>query len=154
VLGPALAGSGDTCSEKVEIWPFSGRLCDLLGPSRLVIVETYPAECYGRIGVAFPRSRPGQKSGKRLQRDRSSQAGALIDWAARRQVRLDPELQAQLGDGFGPAASGEDRFDALAGLLGMLDLLLSIRLDFEPQGARLRDIEGWIFGMPVPEDAV
>jgi hypothetical protein len=78
----------------------------------------------------------------------------LIDWAARRQVRLNPDLQAQLGDGFGPGADGEDRFDAVAGLLGILDLLLAARKDYEPEGARLRDIEGWILGMPITEDAV
>jgi hypothetical protein len=97
VLGPALVGASDPSPEKIGIWPFSGRLCDLLGPSRLVVVETYPAECYRRIGIAFPRPQSGQKTGKRVQRDRSDQAPATT--GLRRQARLNPDLQAQLGDG-------------------------------------------------------
>jgi hypothetical protein len=42
VLAPALNdGKG------VLLWPFDGDIGDLLQPGKIVLVETYPAECYG-----------------------------------------------------------------------------------------------------------
>ena len=42
VLAPAL------CDDKsVVLWPFDGTLDELLKPGNVLIVETYPAECYG-----------------------------------------------------------------------------------------------------------
>jgi hypothetical protein len=41
VLAPALR-EGD-----VSLWPFDGRLLDLLKAGKIIIAETYPAECYG-----------------------------------------------------------------------------------------------------------
>jgi hypothetical protein len=49
--------------------------------------------------------------------------------------------------GFGSGTTGEDQFDALAGLLGMLDVLLSEGNALEPSEYSLRHIEGWIFGL-------
>ena len=50
-------------------------------------------------------------------------------------------------DGFGPSASGEDRFDAVVGLIGMLEYLSGKKQFFEPETDEIRQIEGWIFGL-------
>ena len=42
VLTPALGSD-----KSVVLWPFDGSLDQLLKPGNVVIVETYPAECYG-----------------------------------------------------------------------------------------------------------
>ena len=144
VLGPALR-SGDT---DVAIWPFAGSLFDLFRPGRIVIVETYPAEFYTHLGVRFAR-RPGERSGKRVQHDRAANAPALLAWARAAHVRLTPELRTELREGFGPSAKGEDRFDAVIGSFGMLNVVLQRRLPGDPTDDDIRRVEGWILGQAI-----
>jgi hypothetical protein len=145
VLGPALR-SGDT---DVAIWPFAGPLFDLFRPGRIVIVETYPAEFYTHLGVRFAR-RAGERSGKRVQHDRAANASALLTWARTAHVRLTPELRTELRKGFGASAEGEDRFDAVVGLFGMLNVVLQHRPPGDPiKDDVVRKIEGWILGQLV-----
>jgi hypothetical protein len=129
-----------------SLWPFHGTLADLLAPGRVVVAETYPAEFYGHFGVSFPASRPGRRSGKRVQADRRANAPALLARAAQLGVAVDAALQAAILDGFGPSPDGEDPFDAVVGLVGMLNVLLGGRASGEPATADVRNIEGWIFG--------
>jgi hypothetical protein len=146
VLGLAL------CSElNVVVWPFSGSLFKLFRPGRVVIAETYPAEFYTHLGVRFPTSRRSEKSGKRVQRDRAANAPMLLAWARTAHVRLASALRAELQDGFGTSADGEDRFDATVGLLGMLNVVLKRRPPGEPDDEVARRIEGWILGQAVEE---
>ncbi len=130
----------------VSIWPFSGKLEGLLGSGRVVVAETYPAEFYTHLGVGFSPRRSGGKSGKRSQQDRQANAAALCYWAAQAGVALTPELEAELRDGFGASADGEDRFDAVVGLFGMINVILGNRLPGEPEDEAIRVIEGWILG--------
>jgi hypothetical protein len=109
-------------------------------------VEVYPAELYNRLGVQFTHARRGSKSGKRNQADRANQAAALIGWASANQLTLEPELDRSIQSGFGSSAEGEDRFDAVAGLFGMLDALLHPDRWSEPESERILRFEGWIFG--------
>jgi hypothetical protein len=139
VLAPGLRQGGDHAA---VIWPFSGRLVDLLQPGATVLAETYPAEYYAHLGVRFsPRT-----GGKRAQAARRANAAALMNWVEQAGLDLVPELGAALESGFGPRPEGEDAFDAVVGLFGMLNLLLGLRPLDEPVGARLRKIEGWILG--------
>jgi hypothetical protein len=101
--------------------------------------------------VRFSGPHPGGKSGKRCQEDRARSGPALLAWADRAGVRLAPELVGMILDGFGPRPDGEDRFDAVVGLFGMLNLALGLRPIAEPAGADLRQIEGWILGQSVLE---
>jgi hypothetical protein len=48
--------------------------------------------------------------------------------------------------GSGTGASGEDRFDAVVGLLGMLNVVLGRRPSGEPDDPLVRRLEGWILG--------
>jgi hypothetical protein len=144
VLAPALRQAGD--SPSVAIWPFSGHLSDLLQPGATVLAETYPAEYYAPLGVKFSR----QTGGKRSQAARQGGASALLEWAERARLGLAPELRTTLQDGFGPAPAGEDAFDAVVGLFGMLNLVLGLRPLEEPAGRRVLKIEGWILGQSCP----
>ncbi len=142
VLGSALR-SGEL---DVAIWPFAGPLCGLFKPGRIIVAETYPAEVYTHLGVTFSKNKAGQKSGKRVQRDRAANAPRLLAWAATAQVELDPGLQVMLQDGFGASADGDDRFDATIGLFGMLNVVLGRQPPGDPEDERVRKIEGWILG--------
>jgi len=141
VIIPALRAS----DIDVAIWPFSGPLFDLFQAGRVIIAETYPAECYRHLGVTFPR-RSGQKSGKRVQASRKANAPALLAWTEIAQVDLDPALRNLIFDGFGPGPAGEDPFDATIGLFGMLNVLLKRRPPGPPDEAIMHPIEGWNLG--------
>src|SRR5207248_4937610 len=77
VIAPAL------CSDRPPVlWPFDGCLNDLLKPGNIVIVETYPAECYGWFfenGV----------NGKGKLEVRTKASSALVKWAVEANVNLD-----------------------------------------------------------------
>ncbi len=120
-----------------RLWPFDGDLAILsrLGP---VLAETYPAEAYGHIGLRF-----GPMS-KRSPIARASFAPRLHQWAAAHRVSFTRALAAAIDDGFGPAAGGDDQFDALLGLLGMIEVADGRRAD-APTGID-RVWEGWILG--------
>lgn len=127
------------------IWPFSGRLADLLAAGRLVLAEAYPAEFYHHLALAFPR----QVGGKRRQAGRQHNAPRLLAWVANLEVTLDEGLRAAIIAGFGPAPDGEDAFDACVGALGMVHGLVGERPLPEPTDAQICQIEGWILGQAI-----
>jgi hypothetical protein len=135
VLVPALQHAN------AAIWPFSGKLVDVLSSAQLILAETYPAEFYTHLGISFPVN-----TGKRSQNGRLANAPLLLNWATHNQVDISPDLTWAISDGFGSDASGEDQFDAVVGLLGMVNLLLGNRPVSEPSDPAIRQIEGWIFG--------
>jgi hypothetical protein len=137
VLAPALEKRKD-----VYIWPFAGPLEDLLARDGVVVAESYPAEFYSHLGLAF---RPG-RDGKRHRAARAANADALLAWAATNPVTFSDELVDALRDGFGETATGEDRFDAVVGLVGMLNVLLGNRPAGDPPDEATRRVEGWILG--------
>ena len=136
LLAPAMASSSPP-----KIWPFDGRLSELLGRPGVVVAETYPAEVYRHLDLAI---RSGGKS-KRCQSHRAADASALRAWARANRVRLTRRLWAAIRDGFGASKDGEDRFDAVVGLFGMLNVVLGNRPSGEPEDDTTR-IEGWILG--------
>jgi hypothetical protein len=155
VLVPALSAHADpgtgsisktSAGRRFAIWPFSGPLESLLRPGSTVVVEIYPAEFYARLGVMFSARGKGSKSGKRDQGDRAAQATRLLTWASQRNLALEPGLERSILEGFGTSADGEDRFDAVIGLFGMLDVLSRRDPFIEPESDCIRAVEGWIFG--------
>jgi hypothetical protein len=140
LLAPGLA-RGD-----LALWPFDGPLADLLRPGRVVVAETYPAECYRHLGVRFAPPQAGASSGKRVQAARSARAQTLLGWASQAGVEIDPGLRAAIVAGFGASSDGEDRFDAVVGLLGLLNIVLGRRPPGDPTDPAIRHIEGWILG--------
>lgn len=141
VLIPALhQGHG------VTMWPFDGELAPLLDRGEVVIVETYPAEFYGHF-----QAHPGP-GGKRTRSGRAPACAALDAAADRLAVTLTGNARRALDDGFGDGADGEDRFDAFAGLVGMLNIVLGQRQPGPPStvGPEVIAVEGWIFGQEAP----
>jgi hydroxypyruvate reductase len=136
VLQPNLA--------QLSLWPFHGPLHTLLR-SGITVAETYPGEVYGQIGL--PRT---PRWSKRAQTGRASVAGPILSHIIRRGHTLAPGLQDSITDGFGPKPSGEDPFDALIGLLGMLDVLDGHRPSGAPDTSRVAQWEGWILGQSAP----
>jgi hypothetical protein len=135
VLAPAVGSD-----KSVVLWPFDGSLDSLLKPGNIVVVETYPAECY----CWFFQSEPLRGKGKLEVR---RQAGpALLKWAHSANVTLAPELRRTIEDGF----PNDDAFDATVGLFGMLEVILNRRNSGEPDDEGVRKIEGWIFGQCYP----
>lgn len=122
-----------------RLWPFDGSLASLSERAGLVLAETYPAEAYGHVGVVF-RSRES----KTRQEDRASKADAIVGWASRYEVHLSSSARALIADGFGADKAGEDRFDALLGLCGMIEVVSGRRVEGgHPDGSVW---EGWIIG--------
>ena len=142
LLAPALLAKKK--GVPVSIWPFDGCLAELLARPGLVVAETYPAESYRHLDLAIRRS----KRSKRRQSDRAEDAGPMNDWVRTNRVRLTDRLHAEIADGFGDDTDGEDRFDAVVGLFGMLDVVLGNSASGEPDDATTR-IEGWILGQPI-----
>jgi hypothetical protein len=135
LLAPALRTGLD-----LGLWPFLGSLQELLARHQFVVAETYPAEFYRHFGLNL-------KGGKGDQAVRRSNAPPLLAWANAAGVDLDPTLRAQIKDGFGDDRRGDDRFDAVIGLFGMLNVVLGRRLSGEPAGDEdVHRIEGWILG--------
>lgn len=127
----------------LRFWPFHGRLADLARPGTLVLAETYPAECYRHIGLRLAGS-------KRRRAARAEAGVALAAWAEAAHVALMPDLADAIADGFGEDAAGEDRFDCVCGLFGVLNVLLRRRLEGYPDDPALLRWEGWVLGQTDP----
>jgi hypothetical protein len=133
-----------------KLWPFDGSLADLAAARGLVLAETYPAEAYGHVGVTFA---PGES--KRRQTDRARAMRGLETWAKSNSVSFSTPLAGSIADGFGPNSSGGDAFDALIGLLGMIEIADGRRAEGPLADERiLRVWEGWILGQEMPQLAV
>ena len=150
VLGPAARDP----EAGVALWPFEGAFGALLGSGKTVVVETYPAEFYGHLGVAWRTATAGGRSGKRWRDDRAANGPVLAGWAEEAGVGLDPDLGRLLGEGFGPGEAGEDPFDAVVGLLGMLNVVLGRRPAGDPVEEASRRVEGWILGQTAAPEPV
>lgn len=131
-----------------HLWPFDGSLSELAGRGGLVLAETYPAEAYGHVGVRF---KAGQS--KRRQSDRQSHAAVIRAWVASRDIHLGADAVDEIDNGFGADPNGEDRFDAMVGLLGMVEVVGGGRseclMPLLPEVAW----EGWILGQVSAADA-
>jgi hypothetical protein len=133
-LAPALAAGAP-----YAIWPFAGRLHGLLAPGRVALAEVYPAEALRHCGLIL-------RGSKRVQADRQVLSEALFAVMASRGVVASPALASLVAGGFGADAAGEDRFDSVIGLLGLIGVLDGARPDFVPDDPAVRDWEGWVLG--------
>ena len=137
VIQPALAAGLD-----VALWPFDGELNDLMSTREVTVAEVYPAEIYRHAG--FDRS----GWSKRRQSDRRRQGEKLVEWSEHLDLHWEPEMLDLVIDGFGPRSSGEDPFDAVVGLVGMLNVVGGFQPPGPPKGSPpfVRAVEGWILG--------
>ena len=133
-LAPALAAGAP-----LRLWPFAGGLHDLLRPGQLALAEVYPAESLRHLGLKLAGS-------KRAEAPRRALAPALRDAMAALHVTPDAALAEMIQAGFGTDAAGEDRFDSLIGLLGLIGVIDGKRPDFIPEDPMIRAWEGWVLG--------
>lgn len=127
----------------LHIWPFDGRLTELLTQPGIVIAETYPGEVYGHLELQIAAS----NKSKLNQEHRRQDAAQLLSWADKNQVQLTDALVSDIHNGFGDGPDGEDRFDATIGLFGMLNVIFGHRKSGEPATPTVRQTEGWILGL-------
>jgi hypothetical protein len=138
LLAPARRNGVD-----MAIWPFDGALADLMQAHRFVVAETYPGEVYGHLHLRLALRSHG---GKRRQGGRAACAALLLAWAERLRVTLTPALADDITAGFGADPGADDRFDAVIGLFGLVNVLCGARPSGEPEDPAVRRIEGWILG--------
>jgi len=123
------------------LWPFAGDLATLAQAPCVVMAETYPADAYRLVGAAF-----GPRESKRRQADRRPKAAAILGWADRHGVVFAEDAEHALRNGFGATASGEDPFDALLGLLAMIEVADGRHAERGALHDETDAWEGWILG--------
>src|SRR5579875_2121118 len=101
VLQRALGNGRD-----VALWPFHGSLETLFSTHQVTIVEAYPGEFKGHLGLGRTRW------SKRSSHDRAARGAELLGWARRHCVDIERELANWVLEGCGPGPGGEDPFDA------------------------------------------
>jgi hypothetical protein len=139
ILGPA-------SPTLLDLWPFSGPLADRIRPGRVVAAECYPTEYYPVLGINFSKRVRGSISGKRSPTERENASKAILTACQEAGLLLSDEVETQVRHGFGSRPSGEDAFDALVGLLGILFVLRGFLPETCPQDPTTTLIEGWILG--------
>ena len=87
---------------------------------RFVVAETYPGEVYGHLDL---RSALRADGGKRRQAARAACADRLLAWAERAKSRWRRRLRTDITGRLRPQSGADDRFDAVVGLFGMLNVL-------------------------------
>jgi hypothetical protein len=122
-----------------RLWPFEGGFRALLGPGRVVVAETYPAEALRQLGLVPAGS-------KRRVGDRAAYAPAVFAAMARLGVVPEASLSTVIEAGFGADAAGEDRFDSFLGALCVASVASGVRPDVIPDDPWIRQWEGWVLG--------
>ncbi len=140
LLSPALRAS----KLDIALWPFAGCLEDLLNNRSYVVAETYPADACVQLGLPPP----GRGWSKRRCEDRRRFASPLRERAENGSATLEASLIEALARGFGDQRDAEDQFDAVVGLLAMLQILAGTQPEGSPDDPVVRHIEGWILGQP------
>jgi hypothetical protein len=127
----------------VALWPFDGPLPALLdGRCGVVAAEAYPREYYRHLGPAA-RSRWS----KRRQDDRLAWVPGILAWARALAVGWHTGVRRRVEDGLSPGPDGEDEFDAVIGLLGVIAVVTGVIPSGEPYGdPAIATTEGWILG--------
>ena len=96
-------------------------------------------------GAADGELGPGvELPGRRAARSRGPEPGGGD--AGPRDGSRDGASERRVPDGFGADAPGEDRFDSVIGLLGLIGVLEGIRPDYVPEDPWIRRWEGWVLG--------
>jgi hypothetical protein len=135
VLVPAIKAG-----KNVLLWPFDGPLDELLQPGNVVICETYPAEYYRSIFSEPLKS-------KRKREFRRGISPALLNWATGKHITFETAVRQEIETGF--SHGDDDAFDAVIGLLGMLEVVTGNRRTCDPAEEEVIKLEGWIFGQSV-----
>lgn len=129
----------------LKVWPFDGTIEDLSQSANMIVAETYPGEVYHQLEL------PRRGWSKRKQAGRRHVAPMLEARITKRGYHLAEGFYELIKDGFTASLSGEDEFDALVGMLGMLDVVEGHRPEGFPTDPRTMQWEGWILGQAPSE---
>lgn len=127
----------------IGLWPFDGALLALLESRSAVIVETYPTEFYAHLGF---RLGDGKGNGKQSLSARQAVSKHLLTVAAQLACEFTEAAHEAVTGGFGPRRDGEDAFDAMVGVLGILKYLHASEPIDAPADPAVQSVEGWILG--------
>jgi len=127
----------------IGLWPFDGALLALLESRSVVIVETYPTEFYAHLGF---RLGGGKGNGKQSPSARQAVSKHLLTAAAQFGCEFTEAAHEAVTGGFGPRRDGEDPFDAMVGVLGILKCLHASEPIDAPADRAVQSVEGWILG--------
>lgn len=114
-----------------------------------VIAETYPAAAANLLGIRIPL--PGKTS----QVARKAAGVDITRVTETYGIAPSAELRVAIDDGFGPRKDGEDPFDALLGLLGMIAVATGAQatgIGTPDEPPYVRTVEGWILGVAARPD--
>jgi hypothetical protein len=129
----------------VVLWPFAGPLTTLLdGRGGIVAAEAYPREYYRHI-------RPAARTrwSKRRRGDRLAWVPGVLAWADSLGVSWEASVRRRVTAGLSPGPDGEDEFDAIVGLLGVIAVVTGALASGEPDDdPAIATTEGWILGRP------
>jgi hypothetical protein len=128
----------------VRYWPFHGPLTALLDgdPDTVVVTETYPREFYQHF-----RSGSGGRGSKTKREDRLRWIPGLFHCADALGVTWGSDILLRVEAGFSDDINGEDEFDAVVGLLGMIGVVSGAIESGEPRDdPAVTSVEGWILG--------
>jgi hypothetical protein len=146
--GWRLLGHARASGTGVALWPFDGPLPVLIDraararTARFVVAEAYPREFYRQIGAP-----PRQRWSKRRQVDRLDRVPALLAWAQALGVGWDAAIARRVAAGCADGPAGEDEFDAVVGVLGMIAVVTGVIPAGVPDDdPAVLTTEGWILG--------
>jgi energy-coupling factor transporter ATP-binding protein EcfA2 len=123
----------------IRLWPFDGRLAELLSSPGIVLAEIYPTEAVAHLGLPL-----GSGSGKSKMR-RENRVFAwqrLASVAKQLPISLNSSVASLLESG----CDTDDEFDALVSLFSMIAVLSGKRDSEPPTASEILTIEGWILG--------
>jgi hypothetical protein len=103
----------------------------------------------GRLILNWQEAQIRRRAGvlsKRRQEDRRAAMVGLFDRARHRGITFSEDLITQVEDGFGASGDGEDAFDALVGILGMIEVTDGRRMERPVARTGEEGWEGWILG--------
>jgi hypothetical protein len=144
LAGWRLLGAARRRRAPVALWPFAGPLPALLaGAPGVVAAEAYPREYYRHVRPGRARSRWS----KRRRDDRLAWAPGILGWAESLGVTWDAGVRRRVEDGLSAGPDGEDEFDAMIGLLGVIAVVTGKLPPGEPRDdPAVITTEGWILG--------
>jgi hypothetical protein len=125
---------------RARLWPFDGALASSASHF-LTIAETYPAESYRHAGINLHSG-----MSKRNQGHRRKALAGMSGWCSAKKIVLSKAVGEAVENGFGARKSGEDPFDAFAGLIAMIEVAEGRRQPSPDSNVSIQGREGWILG--------
>ncbi|WP_254869748.1 methyltransferase type 12 [Thalassospira sp. HF15] len=123
-----------------HIWPFMGDLETLCKSPGVTLIETYPGEIYGWLDAKSELTKSNQNS-------REHYLHKLRDNAHANGIEIRDAVWNDIKDGFGPDHGKDDAFDALIGVMGLIEIADGRRPEHLPRTPSVLEREGWIVGL-------